>query len=215
MGEEQSGGRESLFGLTFNRSIKVEARPERLSGDAGVLLEREIDERLGLTRDLAAKLHDPRNPALVTHIMDELLRARLYLMNGGWRDGTSVMSVRSRSESTTRFTARSRVPTIEMLAVSVVSQPGRTQVNVSHRGAVVRPGSGGASTGSGTPLEHAAVARRRQMIGSRIDHLTVNMPFWRTRSTAYLKSPLRERLVGISAITIPLTLTVTLTDELE
>jgi len=86
VGEDQSGGRESLFGLTFNRAIKVEARPERLSGDAGVLLEREIDERLGLTRDLARALHDPRNPALVTHIMDELLRARLYLMNGGWRD---------------------------------------------------------------------------------------------------------------------------------
>ena len=86
VGEEQSGGRESLFGLTFNRAIKVEARPERLSGDAGVLLEREIDERLGLTRELAGKLPDPRNPALVTHLLDELLRARLYLLNGGWRD---------------------------------------------------------------------------------------------------------------------------------
>ncbi|MDD5351447.1 MAG: IS1380 family transposase [Chthoniobacteraceae bacterium] len=72
--------------MTFNAAVKVEARPERLSGEAGALLEREIDERLGLTDSLAQKLRDPRHPALTVHPLVELLRARLYLIGGGWRD---------------------------------------------------------------------------------------------------------------------------------
>ena len=86
MGEDQNGGREFLFGLTFNGAIKVEARPERLSCDAGVLLARELDERLGLTRSIVGKLCDPRNPALITHPLSELFRTRLYLLCEGWRD---------------------------------------------------------------------------------------------------------------------------------
>lgn len=86
MGESQTACRESLFGLTFNHSIKVEARPERLSSEAGALLLREIDERLGLTRSLTAKLLDPRNPALVIHPLSELLRARLCMIAEGWGD---------------------------------------------------------------------------------------------------------------------------------
>ena len=45
MGEAE----ESVFECTFNRSLKVESREERLTGDAGVVLLRELDERLGLT----------------------------------------------------------------------------------------------------------------------------------------------------------------------
>lgn len=94
MGEDKRGAREQLFGLTFNRAIKVEARAERLSSDAGVLLQRELDERLGLTRTLAAQLQDPRDPDLVTHPLSELLRARLYLLNEGWRDQDDVDKLR-------------------------------------------------------------------------------------------------------------------------
>lgn len=94
MGEEKAEGRERLFGLTFNRAIKVEARAERLSSDAGVLLQRELDERLGLTRRLAAELQDPRDPDLVTHLLEELLRTRLYLINEGWRDQDDVDKLR-------------------------------------------------------------------------------------------------------------------------
>jgi hypothetical protein len=86
VGEAQTAGRESLFGLTFNHSIKVEARPERLSSEAGVLLLREIDERLGLTRSLVGKLLDPRNPTLIIHPLSELLRARLCMIAEGWGD---------------------------------------------------------------------------------------------------------------------------------
>ena len=83
MGERQH----TLFALDFNRSIVIEDRPERLTGDAGVLALRQIDHRLGLTDWLATQLRDPRNPDLITHPQVELLRTRLYLIAQGHRDG--------------------------------------------------------------------------------------------------------------------------------
>lgn len=82
MGESQ----DTLFPLDFNRSIRIEDRPERLSGDAGALILRQIDQHLGLTEWLAARLTDPRNPNLITHPQVELLRTRLYLIAQGHRD---------------------------------------------------------------------------------------------------------------------------------
>jgi len=83
MGERQP----TLFPLDFNRSIRIEGRPERLTGDAGVLALRQIDHRLGLSDWLARHLIDPRNQELITHPFVELLRSRLYLIAQGWRDG--------------------------------------------------------------------------------------------------------------------------------
>jgi hypothetical protein len=95
VGEAQTGGPGHLFDLSFNHTIKVEARAERLSSDAGVLLQRELDERLRLTRTLTARLHDPRDPALITHPLPELFRTRLYLINDGWRDQDDADKLRN------------------------------------------------------------------------------------------------------------------------
>jgi len=76
----------SALGCSFNGSIRVEGRPERLTTNAGVLALRESDERIGLTAWLANALRDRRSPLLITHPLVELLRARLYLMAQGHRD---------------------------------------------------------------------------------------------------------------------------------
>src|SRR5687767_1878172 len=68
-------------------------------------------------------------------------------MNGGVSTVETAKSVRSRSDSTMRFTAMSRSPIAEMFAVSVVSQPGSTQVYVSHFGSASSPGGFGSSSG--------------------------------------------------------------------
>jgi hypothetical protein len=70
--------------LTFNRSLKLIGRDERLTSDAGTLLLREADHRLGLTESLAAELHDPRDPAKVRYTLVELLRARVYALAQGY-----------------------------------------------------------------------------------------------------------------------------------
>ncbi len=75
-----------LFQCSFNSSIKVEARAERISSDGGALIFRELDQRLRLVEDLAARLRDPRRPALVIYPLAELLRTRLFTLGQGWRD---------------------------------------------------------------------------------------------------------------------------------
>ena len=81
MGERQ--GR--LFELTFNRSIKVRQADPRITSDAGALLLREVDHRLGLTADLAAGLLDPRMPRRIRYTHTELLRQHLYGLALGYR----------------------------------------------------------------------------------------------------------------------------------
>jgi len=44
-----------VFEPTFNRSIKIPQADPRITSDAGTLLLREVDQRLGLTADLAAR----------------------------------------------------------------------------------------------------------------------------------------------------------------
>jgi len=67
-----------LFEPTFNRSIKLRQADPRVTSDAGALLLREVDHRLGLTVDLAADLFDPRDPARIRYTQVELLRQHLY-----------------------------------------------------------------------------------------------------------------------------------------
>jgi hypothetical protein len=67
-----------LFEPTFNRSIKLRQADPRITSDAGAILLREVDHRLGLTADLAAGLTDPRDPAHTRYTQVELLRQHLY-----------------------------------------------------------------------------------------------------------------------------------------
>ena len=67
-----------LFEPSFNRAVKIRSRDHRLTSDAGVLLLREADSRLGLTESLAARIEDPRNPDRIRYTALELLRERVY-----------------------------------------------------------------------------------------------------------------------------------------
>jgi hypothetical protein len=84
----------TLFGPEFNSSIRVESRGERITSDAGVILLREIIERLGLVPWLVERVHDVRNPKLITHPLAELLRSGLLLLGQGWRDDADADALR-------------------------------------------------------------------------------------------------------------------------
>lgn len=81
MGESQDW----LFQPEFNRSVKVDTTDERITSDAGLLLLREADHRLGLTEHLAGQLVDPRRPDRIRYELVELLRERLYALGLGYR----------------------------------------------------------------------------------------------------------------------------------
>ena len=73
-----------LFEASFNRSVKVREADPRISSNAGLVLLREADHRLGLTADLGAQLDDPRNPNTVRYTQTELLRQHVYALALGY-----------------------------------------------------------------------------------------------------------------------------------
>lgn len=74
----------------FVRPVDVVFDGETLTSDAGLILLRALDERLGLTRRLASCLVDRRDRRKVTHRVDELFRQRVYAIAGGYPDGNDA-----------------------------------------------------------------------------------------------------------------------------
>jgi len=66
------------------RAVKVRTSDERITSDAGLLLLREADHRLGLTEHLASQLVDPRRPDRIRYELVELVRERLYRLALGY-----------------------------------------------------------------------------------------------------------------------------------
>ncbi len=56
MGEKQN----QPFQLSFNSSLKVDFQGSRVTSDGGLLLVRELDERLGLSALISEHLRDGR-----------------------------------------------------------------------------------------------------------------------------------------------------------
>ena len=57
-----------------------------MSSDAGVLLLREAERRLGIAARLAACIPDRRDPERISHSLDEMLRLRMLAIAAGYED---------------------------------------------------------------------------------------------------------------------------------
>ena len=68
---------------------------EQLSHDGGLLLFRQLDERLGFTRDFASALDDPRDPDLREHSFLEMTRQRVYAILADYEDQNDADSLRA------------------------------------------------------------------------------------------------------------------------
>jgi DDE family transposase len=66
----------------------------RLSSDAGLVLLRDPDEQLGLTRALAAVLKDPRDPRRVDFTLHDLLKQRVLQIAAGYEDANDANTLR-------------------------------------------------------------------------------------------------------------------------
>jgi hypothetical protein len=91
MGEEQG----TLFSPEYNHAVRVEARPEKLTSDAGALLMREVMERLGYSELIGKHLTDLRVPGQVIHPHVELVRTALLLLAQGWSGQSDVSLLRA------------------------------------------------------------------------------------------------------------------------
>ena len=68
------------------RKIQAEFSGGDITSDAGVMLLRQIDHRLGLLQSVNQQLPDPRDPQRITHSQLSLLRQRVYGLCMGYED---------------------------------------------------------------------------------------------------------------------------------
>jgi len=67
----------------------------RLSSDGGVIVLREISERLGLAETITGPLRDDRDPCRVRHSYAEMAMARMVMIAAGYEDCDDVDALRS------------------------------------------------------------------------------------------------------------------------
>ena len=65
-----------------------------LSSDAGVLLLREVEKKLGLAVRLALCIREWRKPEAIVHPLEEMLRLRMFAIAAGYEDGDDCDSLR-------------------------------------------------------------------------------------------------------------------------
>src|SRR5450756_811636 len=81
MGEKQN----QPFQLSFNASLKVDFQGSRVTSDGGLILVRELDERLGFGELIEQHLTDPRGTNTRLPLAD-LLRQSVYSRLAGYED---------------------------------------------------------------------------------------------------------------------------------
>ena len=74
------------FQFTFNGFLKVEFQGSRVTSDAGLVLVRELDERLGLAKFIAEHLSDSRHGLNTQFGVADLLRQSVYSRLAGYED---------------------------------------------------------------------------------------------------------------------------------
>lgn len=77
------------------KSVVAKFDGGRLSSDGGLLVLREVEQRLRVAERLAACIKDPRAPDLITHSLADIIRFRLLMIAAGYEDGNDASSLRA------------------------------------------------------------------------------------------------------------------------
>src|SRR5438270_5802114 len=77
-----------------DKTVELDFDGGRLSSDAGVVLLKDIDDQLGLTRNLATVLKDPRDPRRIAFTLEDLLKQRVDQIVAGYEDANDANTLR-------------------------------------------------------------------------------------------------------------------------
>ena len=83
-----------VFSSFGRRNVVADFAGGAITSDAGALLLREVDRKLGLIDKLDAVIPDPRNQALITHQQVMMLRQRIFAIAMGYEDGNDHQTLR-------------------------------------------------------------------------------------------------------------------------
>ena len=89
MGEKQT----KPFQLSFNGLLKVDFQRSHVSSDGGLILVRELDERLGLGKLIDEYLSDSRQGLNKKFPLADLLRQSIYSRLAGYEDVNDAVRV--------------------------------------------------------------------------------------------------------------------------
>ena len=74
------------FSKSKNKEVEGIFAGGNVTQDAGLLIAKEIDKNLGLTKFVADKVEDRRNKNYITHDIEDMLKQRVYGLIGGYED---------------------------------------------------------------------------------------------------------------------------------
>ena len=74
------------FSKSKNKEVEGIFAGGNVTQDAGLLIAKEIDKNLGLTKFVADKVEDRRNTNYITHDIEDMLKQRVYGLIGGYED---------------------------------------------------------------------------------------------------------------------------------
>lgn len=84
----------SRSGFGFQRKLVVDFTGGAITGEAGLVVLREFDERLRLTHGLGTLIADGRDRRYVRHAVRDLVRQRIYQIAAGYEDANDATFLR-------------------------------------------------------------------------------------------------------------------------
>ena len=87
--------RQLVLGFHVGRPVVLEASAAQLSSDAGLLVVREFDERIGVTAQFAAALRETRDARFTQHELLSMVRQRIYRLLADYEDQNDHDELRS------------------------------------------------------------------------------------------------------------------------
>src|SRR4051794_27222751 len=82
------------FPAVCRKKITASFDGGRISSDGGVMLLAQADRRLGIAERLAQAIPDARDPDRITHLLPDILRARIFAIACGYEDADDLDRLR-------------------------------------------------------------------------------------------------------------------------
>lgn len=74
------------FSPLKRKKIEANFTGGNIGTDGGILLLRELDKKLQLTKQLSQVINDTRHPAYIEHSIEHMLKQRVYALTAGYED---------------------------------------------------------------------------------------------------------------------------------